>query len=106
MNRDKNHNENHQKSKKLLQTQNTQSQVYSRFTPATNLKIGTVVSISNFVKQKGIPEKFLPIRKGPIQIFDKHTDLAYKLIDLTKKEIVQHQTSFYHITQKNTLFTN
>ena len=53
LNRDKKHNEIYQKvTKKLLQRQNINSQINSRFTPATNLKIGTYVLIPNFTTQK------------------------------------------------------
>ena len=42
LNRDKKHNEIYQKvTKKLLQRQNINSQMNSRFTPATILEIGT-----------------------------------------------------------------
>ena len=64
----------------------------SRFTPATNLKIGTYVLIPNFTAQKGISKKLQPLRKGSYQIIDKPTDVTYKLIDLNKKEIVQSFT--------------
>ena len=40
-------------NKKLLQRQNINSQINSRCTPATNLKIGTYVLIVNFTTQKG-----------------------------------------------------
>ena len=64
----------------------------SRFTPATNLKIGTFVLILNIVIQKRIPKKLQPIRKGPFQTIDKPTDAAYKLIDSNEeKKIFQHR---------------
>ena len=63
----------------------------SRFTPATNLKIGTFVLIRNVVIQKRISKKLQPIRKGPFQIIDKTTDAAYELIDSNEKEIFQHR---------------
>ena len=48
-NRDKKHNEVYQKkTKKLLQRQNINNQINSRFTPATDLKIGIFVLITNF----------------------------------------------------------
>ena len=31
--------------------------------------------------------------KKPFQIIDKHIDVAYKLIDSNKKEIVQHRNN-------------
>ena len=65
----------------------------SRFTPATILKIGTYVLITNFTTQKGIFEKLQPLQKGPYQIIDKPTDVTYKLTDLIKKEIVQHRNN-------------
>ena len=33
------------------------------------------------------------MRKGPFQIFDKPTDVTYKLIDSYKKEIVQKRNN-------------
>ena len=38
-------------------------------------------------------KKLQPLRKGPYQIIDKPTDVTYKLTDLNKKEIVQHQNN-------------
>ena len=94
LNRDKKHNEIYQKvTKKLLQRQNINDQINSRFTPATDLKIGTFVLIPNFITQKGISKKLQPLRKGPYQIIAKPTDVTYKLTDLTKKEIVQHRNN-------------
>ena len=91
LNRDEKHNEIYQKvSKKLLQRQNISNQINQRFTPATDLKIGTFVLLPNFQKQKGIFKKLQPLRKGPYQIIAKPTEVTYKLIDTTKKEIVQH----------------
>ena len=54
LNRDKNYNK---KLKKLLQRQNINSQINSRFTPAKNLKVVTYVLIPNFTTQKGISKK-------------------------------------------------
>ena len=66
LNRDKKHNEIYQKvTKKLLQRQNINNQFNQRFTPATDLKIGTFVLIPNFQTQKGISKKLQPLRKGP-----------------------------------------
>ena len=94
LNKDKKHYEIYQKNaKKLLQRQNSYSQINSRFTPATNLKIGTYDLIPNFVKQKKISKKLQPIRKGPFQIIDKPTDATYKPIVSNKKEIVQHRNN-------------
>ena len=42
----------------------------SRLTPATNLKIGTIILITYFVIQKGISKKLQPIR---IQLFNTKT---------------------------------
>ena len=78
----------------------------SRFTPATNLKIGTVVLISNFVMQNGVSKKLEPIQKGRFQIIDKPTDVTYKLIDSNKKEIVQHRNNLLPYYPKNTIFAN
>ena len=92
LNRDKKHNEIYQKiTKKLLQRQNINNQINSRFTPATDLKIRTFVLIPNFTTQKRIFKKLQPLRKRPYQIIDKPTDVTFKLIDLSRKEIVQHR---------------
>ena len=99
MNRDKKHNEIYQKiTKNILQRQIINSQIISRFVPASNLKIGTYASIRNFTTQKRISKKLQPLRKGPYQIIDKTTDVTYKLTDLNKKEIVQHRNNLlsYH----------
>ena len=94
LNRDKKHNEIYQKvTKKLLQKQNINSQIHSRFMAATDLKIGTFVLIPNFNIQKGISKKLQPLRKGPYQIIAKPTEVTYKLTDSTKKEIVQHRNN-------------
>ena len=94
LNRDKKHNEIYQKiTKKLLQRQNINEQINSRFTPASDLKIGTFVLIPNFNTQKGISKKLQPLRKGPYQIIAKPTDVTYKIIDSNKKEIVQHRNN-------------
>ena len=69
------------------------NQINSRFTPATDLKIGTFVLIPNFNTQKGISKKLQTLRKGPYQITAKPTDVTYKLTDSTKKEIVQHRNN-------------
>ena len=91
LNMDKKHNETYLKvAKKLLQGQNINSQINSRFTLATNLKIGTYLLIPIFTTQKGISEKLQSLRKGPYQKIDKPTDVIYKLTDLNKKEFVQH----------------
>ena len=94
LNRDKKHHEIYQKvTKKLLQRQNINNQVILRFTPATDLKLGTFVLIPNFQTQKGISKKLQPLRKGPYQIIAKPTEVTYKFIDPTKKEIVQHRNN-------------
>ena len=94
LNRDKKHNEIYQKvTKKLLQRQNINQQITQRFTPATDLKIGTLVLIPNFQTQKGISKQLQSLRKGPYQIIDKPTEVTYKLIDTAKKEIVQHRNN-------------
>ena len=93
--RDKKHNEIYQKvTKKLLQRQNINSQINSRFMPATDLKIKAFVIIPNFNTQKGISKKLQPLRKRPYQIIAKPTEVTYKLTDSTKKEIVQHRNNF------------
>ena len=94
LNRDKKHNEiNQNVTKKLLQRQNLNDQINSRFTPATDLKIGTFVLKPNFNTQKRISKKLQPLRKGPYQIIAKPTDVTYKFTDPTKKEIVQHRNN-------------
>ena len=94
LNRDKKHNEIYQKvTKKLLQRQNINNQINSRFTPATDLKIGTFVLTPKFYLQEGIFKKLKPLRKGPYQIIAKPTDVTYKLRDSNKKEIVQHRNN-------------
>ena len=77
----------------MLQRQNLNSQISSRFTPATNLKVGTYVSIPNFTTQKGISKKIKRLQKGPYQIIDKPTAVTYKLTDSNKKELVQHRNN-------------
>ena len=77
----------------MLQRQNINDQINSRFTPATDLKIGTFVLIPNFNTQKGISKKLQPLRKGPYQIIAKPTDVTYKLTDSTKKEIVHYRNN-------------
>ena len=77
----------------MLQRQNINEQTNSRFTPATDLKIGTFVLIPNFNTQKGIYKKLHPLRKGPYQIIAKPTDVRYKLTDSNQKEIVQHSNN-------------
>ena len=94
LNRDKKHNEIYQRvTKKLLQRQNINEQINSRFTPASDLKIGTFVLVPNFNTQKGISKKLQPLRKGPYQIFAKPTDVIYKITDPNQKEIVQHRNN-------------
>ena len=94
LNRDKRHTEIYQKiTKKLVQRQNVNTQINSRFTPATNLKIGTFVSISNFTTQKGNSKKLQPLRKGPHQIIEKLTDVTFNLKDTNRKEIIQYRNN-------------
>ena len=69
----------------MLQRQNINDQLNSRFTPATDLKIGTFVFIPNFNTQKEISIKVQPLRTGPYQIIAKPTDVTYKITDSTKK---------------------
>ena len=49
----------------MLQRQNINSQINSRFMPATDLKIGTFVLTPNFNTQKRISKKLQPLQKGP-----------------------------------------
>ena len=92
LNRDKKHNDIYQTAtNKLLQRQNNNNQINLRFTPATDLKIGTFVLLPKFITQKGISKKLQPLQKGPYQIIAKPTDVTYKLTDSTEKEIAQHR---------------
>ena len=94
LNRDTKHNEIYQRvTKKLLQRQNINEQINSRFTPASDLKIGTFVLIPNFNTQKGISKKLQPLRKGPYHVIAKPTDVTYKITDSDQKEIVQHRNN-------------
>ena len=94
LNRDKKHNEIYQRgTKKLLQRQNINEQINSRFTPASDLKIGTFVLNPSFNTQKGISKKLQLFCKGPYQIIAKPTDVTYKITDTDQKEIVQHRNN-------------
>ena len=105
LNRDKKHNEIYQKvTKKLLQRQNINEQINSRYTPASNLQIGTFVLIPNFNTQKGISKKLQPLRKGPYQIIAKPT--AIKSPTQTKKKLFNIETIYCLTTQKNTHYAN
>ena len=77
----------------MLQRQNLNEQINSRFTPASDLKIGTFFLIPNFNTQKGISKKLQPLRKGPYQIIAKPTDVTYKITDSDQKYIVQHRNN-------------
>ena len=77
----------------MLQRQNINDRISSRFTPATDFKNGTFVLIPKFNTQKEISKKLQPFRKGPYQIIAKPTDVTYKLTDSNKKEIVQHRNN-------------
>ena len=77
----------------MLQRQNINNQINSRFIPATDLKTGTFVLIPNFTTQKGVSRKLQQLRKGPYQIIDKPTDVTYKLTDSSKKETDQHRNN-------------
>ena len=60
----------------MLQRQNINSQINSRFMPTRDLKIGTFVLIPNFHTQKGISNKLQPLRKKPYQIIAKPTEVT------------------------------
>ena len=60
----------------MLQRQNINNQINSRFGPATDLKIGTSVLIPIFNTQKRFSKKLQPLRKGPNQIIDKPTEVT------------------------------
>ena len=68
--------------------------------PATDLKIGIFVLISNFNTQKGISKKLQTLRKGPYQIIDKPTEVAYK------KKLFNIVTIYYLIIRKSTHYAN
>ena len=106
LNRDKKHNEVYQKvTKKLLQRQNINNQINQRFTPATDLKIGTFVLIPNFQTQEGISEKLQPLRRGPYQIIAKPTEVTYKFIDTTKKRNCSTQKQFITLLAERLLYS-
>ena len=77
----------------MLQRQNINTQINSRFMPTADLKIGTFVLIPNFNTQKGISKKLQPLRKGSNKIIDKPTEVTYKFTESSKKEIVQHRNN-------------
>ena len=94
LNRDKKDNEIYQKvTKKLLQRQNINEQINSRFTPASDLKIGTFVLIPNFNTEKESLKNYNPFEKDHTKIIAKPTDVTYKITDSNKKEIVQHRNN-------------
>ena len=90
----------------MLQGQNINEQINSRFTPASDLKIGTFVLIPNFNTQKGISKKLQPLRKGPFQIIAKPADVTYKITDSEQKILFNIETTYYLITQKSTHYAN
>ena len=90
----------------MLQRQNINNQINSRFTLATDLKNGTFVLIPNFITQEGISKKLQPLRKGPYQIIAKPAEVTYKLTDSTKKKLLYIVTFYYLTTQKNTHYAN
>ena len=77
----------------MLQRRNFNSQINSRFMPATDLKLGTFDLIPNFTTQKEISKKRQPLRKGTYQIIDKLTEVTYKPTDSSKKEIIQNRNN-------------
>ena len=84
----------------MLRRQNVNTQINSRLTPATNLKKGTFVSLSNFTTQKGNSKQLQPPRKGPYQIIEKLTDVTFNLKDTNRKEIIQQRNSQYHLPKR------
>ena len=90
----------------MLQRQNLNKQINSRFMPATDLKTGTIVLKTNFNTQEGISKKIHPLRKGPYQIIDKPTEVTYKLTDSNKKKLFNTVTTCYLIIQKKTQSAN
>ena len=94
LHRNKKHNEYYQKlTKKLLQRQNINNQINSRFTPATDLKIGTFAFIPNFTTQKGVSKNYNHSEKDQFKQLINPLMLTYKLTDPNKKEIVQHRNN-------------
>ena len=90
----------------MLRRQIINNQINSCLTPATDLKIGTIVLIPNFTTQKGISKKLQPLRKGPYQIIDKPTDITYKFTDLDKRKIVQHRNNLLPYYPKGNIVKN
>ena len=90
-------------TKNMLQRQNISNDISSRFTPATDLKIGTIVLNPNFMTKKEISKKYKRLQKIPYQIIDKPTEVTYKLIDSSKK-LLNIVTTYYLINQKNKHF--
>ena len=84
----------------MLQRQNINEQINSRFTPASDLKIGTFVLIPNFNTQKGISKKLQPLRKGPYQIIAKPTDVTYKITDSDEKRNCSTSKQFITLLAK------
>ena len=84
----------------MLQRQNINDQINSRFKPATDLKIGTIVLIPNFNTQKRISKKLQPLRKGP---YHPYYPKEYALRELTQLysftglKVIQNNT---HTEQK------
>ena len=68
LNRDNKQNEIYQKTtKKLLQRQNIHTQIFSRFTPPTDLKTGIFALIPIFPTQKGIYKNYNHSKKDHIK---------------------------------------
>ena len=65
-------------TKKLLPRKNIQSQINSRFTPASDSKYGKLVLIPSFST-----EKLQPFGKRPYQIIVKSTDVRYNFLTKT-----------------------
>ena len=84
----------------MLQRQNINNQINSRFIPATDLKTGTFVLIPNFTTQKKVSRKLDSLRKGPYQLIDKALDVTYKLTDSSKKKLVQHRNNLLPVYPK------
>ena len=87
----------------MLQRQNINTQISSRFTPATYIKIGTFVLITKFTTQKGVSKKLQPLRKRLYQTIEKPTNVTYKLIDTNKKEIIQRSNLVPYYPKKYAL---
>ena len=78
-------------TKKLLQRQNINSQINSRFTPLKNLKIGTYVLIPNLTTKKKVQKKYNHSEK----IKNKIHKIKTKNCDF----VISHENITKHLSQ-------